>query len=82
MQKEKRKSNGGLWKKTNQYGEYFSGQLEIEGVKYNFVAYVNRYKDNDRKPDYQLYLTKPQTESLARVPSAIQTPMPEDDLPF
>lgn len=52
------KSDGGLWIKVAKSGlEYLSGQIEINGCKYNFAAFKNKYKEEgDRKPDYTIKL--------------------------
>jgi len=55
MPVNKPKSVGGLWKRTNEYGEYFSVSIEIGGVKHNFMAFRNRYKEEgDKKPDFTI----------------------------
>ena len=61
------KSNGGLWIKTSKKGlEYLSGQIEINGCKYDFAAFKNNYKeDGDRKPDYVIKLREERSEELS-----------------
>lgn len=51
------KSIGGLWQKESSRGQYFSGQIEINGEKHNFVAFAND-KQNDRQPDYRIFAPK------------------------
>lgn len=51
---------GAFWTKENAKGKYLSGSLEIEGKKIKVVMFPNRYKDNDKKPDYVLYLSQEQ----------------------
>lgn len=72
---EKKRSIGGIWKKAGQWGEWWSGQIEIAGQKYNFTASPNRYKESgDRKPDFQIYPSEPR--------KAETNVIVEDDLPF
>lgn len=53
---------GAFWTRDGSKGKYLSGSLEIDelGVKKKMkvVMFPNRYKDNDKKPDYVLYLSK------------------------
>ncbi len=50
------KSIGGLWLKTGKSGQkFFSGQIEIDGVKHNFVVFKNTYKqEGSNQPDYKI----------------------------
>jgi uncharacterized protein (DUF736 family) len=51
----KKKDIGGIWIKSGQYGDYLSIQVEINGVKHNFSAFPNKYKElGDKKPDYRI----------------------------
>lgn len=66
---------GAFWTKDSTKGKYLSGSIEIDelGVKKKMrvVMFPNRYKDNDKKPDYVLYVSKdteeakPKTEESA-----------------
>ena len=47
----KEKSIGALWEKD--WG--FSGSIEIDGSKYQFVCFQNKYKKEDKHPDYQIF---------------------------
>ena len=53
---------GAFWTKDGSKGKYLSGSIEIDelGVKKKMkvVMFPNRYKDNDKKPDYVLYVSK------------------------
>jgi uncharacterized protein (DUF736 family) len=54
---ENKKSNdiGAIWVKSGQYGDYLSISIEINGVKHNFSAFPNKYKEQgDKKPDYRI----------------------------
>ena len=57
MNNEKKKSNdiGAIWIKESSYGNYLSISVEINGVKHNFAAFPNQYKEpGDKKPDYRI----------------------------
>ena len=56
-------SQGALWQKLDKNGNpYFSGQIEIDGVKYGFKAFSNK-KAKDTHPDMKIYLDVPKVES-------------------
>lgn len=69
---------GAFWTQESQKGKYLSGQIEIDelGVKkkVKVVMFPNRYKDNDKKPDYVLYLSK---DSEQQADSEAKNPEPE-----
>jgi len=50
---------GALWVKTSAKGEYFSGEIEINGEKHRIVAFPNGYKDAEKKPDFIIYKSQP-----------------------
>lgn len=57
-----KKSNGALWQKSDKNGNpYFSGQIEIDGVKYGFKAFSNK-KEKEVHPDFKIYLDTPKEE--------------------
>ena len=53
---------GAFWTRDSSKGKYLSGSIEVDelGVKRKMkvVMFPNRYKDNDKKPDYVLYVSK------------------------
>jgi len=53
---------GAFWTRDSAKGKYLSGSIEVDelGVKKKMkvVMFPNRYKDNDKKPDYVLYVSK------------------------
>ena len=57
---------GAFWTKESAKGKYLSGSIEVDelGVKkkVRVVMFPNKYKDNDKKPDYVLYLSKDSEE--------------------
>lgn len=47
-----------LWRKTNQQGEeYFEGPLGLDAV---IRVYPNKYKKEDKQPDYVIYVNQAQ----------------------
>lgn len=49
------KDIGAVWVKSGQYGNYLSISVEINGVKHNFTAFANKYKEQgDKKPDFKI----------------------------
>ena len=53
---------GAFWTRDSSKGKYLSGSIEVDelGVKKKMkvVMFPNRYKDNEKKPDYVLYVSK------------------------
>ena len=71
---EKQKSIGGLWSRVGKTGnKYMYGNIEIEGKKHKFVVFENKYKREDKHPDYQIYPER-KKENHADIP--------EDDIPY
>ena len=70
---------GAFWTRESSKGKYLSGSIEIDelGVKRKIkvVMFPNRFKDNDKKPDYVLYLSK---DSEAPVESSPSLPKKEE----
>jgi len=62
---------GAFWTRDSSKGKYLSGSIEVDelGVKKKMkvVMFPNRYKDNDKKPDYVLYVSKDSETSNAKV---------------
>lgn len=50
---------GCLWQKSSSKGDYFSGQLEIDGTKHEIVVFPNGYKEATNQPDWIVYKSKP-----------------------
>jgi uncharacterized protein (DUF736 family) len=47
--------NGALWKKETPKGKYLSGYVEIKGVQHRVVIFPNKYKNQQKQPDFILY---------------------------
>lgn len=62
---------GAFWTRDSAKGKYLSGSIEVDelGVKKKMrvVMFPNRYKDNDKKPDYVLYVSKDQEDSSSNL---------------
>lgn len=55
-------SIGALWKKENEKGEFFTGELiKDDGEKIKIVVFKNNYKNKDTQPDYRILKAKEQT---------------------
>lgn len=61
------KNIGGLWQKSGQKGDYFSGSVEIDGKKVAFLVFRNSKKQQPRQPDWTIMIDdgqpKPPTNS-------------------
>ena len=76
---EKQKDIGALWLNVSKAGtKYMSGSVEIDGVKTKIVVFKNNYKEEEKHPDYKIYLSQPQG-ALAREEKAHEF---KDDVPF
>jgi uncharacterized protein (DUF736 family) len=65
------KKIGAIWSRTSTTGnEMLSIQLEFNGNKYNFVAFRNDYKTEDKHPDFVIQLAQKQP---TQAPSVQQT---------
>ncbi len=73
-------SIGALWKRTSKKGtKYISGVIEINGVKYSIVAFVNSNKQKDKHPDFQIYLQDNNYQGGGQAESKSTF---KDDIPF
>ena len=56
---ETKKDQIAMWRKYDKNGrEYYSVQVEIQGVKHSFSAFQNN-KSNDKQPDFKGDVYKP-----------------------
>lgn len=51
------KSIGALWIQTGEKGEYYTGNIEINGTKHSIIIFKNSYK-KDNQPDFRIYEKK------------------------
>lgn len=54
---------GALWMKTSARGDFFTGQLEINGEKIAIVVFPNSRKTQDKQPDWQILRARPRGEA-------------------
>jgi hypothetical protein len=57
---------GALWQKSSSKGDYFSGQIEINGTKHDVVIFANGYKQEDKHPDWIIYKSQLRERQTAR----------------
>lgn len=74
---------GAFWTRDSSKGKYLSGSIEVDelGVKKKMrvVMFPNRYKDNDKKPDYVLYVSKDNEQSpISSVESTVENTKKEE----
>ena len=50
----KNKDIGALWIQTGQYGEYWTGTIDMDGVKQRVIVYKNKYKSKENQPDLRI----------------------------
>ena len=74
---EKKESVGAIWVRQSAAGnEYFF--ISLEGKEY--VAFVNKYKEEEKHPDYRIF---PQQERQAKpAPRPSKPAIPDQDIPF
>lgn len=52
---------GALWEKTSNGGKsYMSGEVKIDGKVTKLVVFRNKKGDNPKRPDWSVYISKPQ----------------------
>lgn len=56
---DQEKPIGALWAKESERGAYFTGEIEIDGVKTKIVAFQNSFKTEDKHPDWRILRSKP-----------------------
>ena len=52
-------SLGALWKRQGTKGEFFTGNIEVNGTKLDIVIFSNDKGDNPKRPDYKIYKSQP-----------------------
>lgn len=62
-EKQEEKSIGALWQKQSKNGaNYFSGSIEIDEKKISIVVFKNKFKEQDKHPDWKIFISTPQGE--------------------
>jgi len=76
---------GAFWTRDSAKGKYLSGSIEVDelGVKKKMkvVMFPNRYKDNDKKPDYVLYVSKDAEQPIASTDTPSEKPKENSEIP-
>lgn len=70
------KSIGALWIQTSENGEYWTGNIEINGVKQNVIVFKNSYK-KDNQPDMRIFEKKQKEENQEKTEI-----LDDSELPF
>lgn len=53
------KAVGALWVKEGSKGKFFSGEIELNGVKTHILIFRNEKGGVDRRPDYRVHIEVP-----------------------
>jgi hypothetical protein len=80
---EKKKSEFGIWKKTVKLKDGSQVELlsfSVDGKRYN--AWPNKYKQNEKSPDYNVYVDTYVKPEGGAAPTRSTTPDASADLPF
>ena len=81
------KDCGAIWFKNGpKAGKFLSGFVKLpDGTKFEFVAFKNKHKSEDRHPDMRIYQSTKQKGDLPPSPAErVREPdnEDEDDIPF
>jgi uncharacterized protein (DUF736 family) len=63
---EREKNIGALWLKEGRKGKYMSGVVTVNGVEQRIVVFKNHYKQEDKHPDYRIFMSKPREERFGQ----------------
>lgn len=64
-----KESIGGLWIKTGRDGHKFmSGEINMFDRKLQIVIFKNDKGDNEKRPDYRIYLSEPRQDKPKQNP--------------
>jgi len=55
MSKWTEKQQGALWKKNTGKTKYLSGYVEIEGIQHKVVIFPNKFKQENKHPEFIIY---------------------------
>lgn len=79
---------GAFWTQDGPKGKYLSGSIEVDelGVKKKIrvVMFPNRFKDNDKKPDYVLYVSQDAEQDSPSTPEVTEneeSPSKNEEIP-
>ena len=73
---------GALWLRESKKGtKYMAGVVEIDGQKTDVLIFKNNYKEEDKHPDYLIYL-KEEEQQKKSVLVEVSKKNPESEVPF
>ena len=72
---------GCLWAKTSARGEYFTGSIEIDGVKHAIVVFKNTSKRSDKAPDWRILKSQPRQGGEPKTTDAVDQ-INDESIPF
>jgi uncharacterized protein (DUF736 family) len=64
MSEQKEKINwrecevGALWKREASDNPHLSGSINIDGTEHKIFIFKNKFKEEDKHPDYRVYITE------------------------
>ena len=56
------KSIGAFWKKSGKNGDFWTGQIEVDGKTVPLVMFVNNHKKESKHPDLKVFLSRPREQ--------------------
>lgn len=73
MSEQKKQSIGALWVKQGKSGDFFTGNVEVNGQTVKITVFKNQYK-KDKQPDYRIFVddykpdgnSKPENNNVAK----------------
>ena len=54
---------GALWIKESSKGQFLSGYIEVNGEKIHLVCFQNKFKAEDKHPDWIILKSKPKNNN-------------------
>ena len=73
---------GAIWKRVGEWGEWLSGEIELDGKSIWFTANVNKYKTQANHPDFKMFMkgvkaATPKPAATRPQPTVAQTSAPK-----
>lgn len=69
-------SLGALWINESKAGnKYMAGQIEVDGKKIKIVVFKNKFKEEEKHPDYRIFPSQPKEAQGTKDDF-------QDDIPF
>ena len=64
-----KKDIGALWARTSSKGNRFlSGFIELDGKKYEIIAFANNKNGNEKRPDFRIFPSEPRQPDSNAIP--------------